>query len=291
MSETMAAPAPQQRSTQQAAGQQAPGQQAAGQQAAGQRKTATIVVQHGSRDIPLRCFDTQPGRAMVREIMAGDVYRWPAEVPAPKVILDVGANIGAAALWFAMNHPDAQIHCFEAAAVCHPLLEQNLRSVRNATIQGYGLYDRSMALPFFVGREDPLTSSFGHSPLNHEIPEQVTLRQAAEALNELGIDRIDGLKVNTCGSEVPILEGMIHLLPDVAVVFVTYYSEGDRRRIDVMLGQHHMLAGGRVLGAHRGHLVYARRAAYPDARKRDEAAIRMPQRKRDAAAAKAPGGT
>ena len=253
----------------------------------------TIVVQHGTREIQFRCFDNPVGKGIVKEIMAGELYRWPADLPNPSVIVDVGANVGAAALWFSLNFPGAKIHCFEPSPLCHLLLEHNLRSVPTAAIEGYGLYDRDITLPLFRGRDDPSTSSLGQSAANTQQLDQVSLRNATAALHDLAIDRIDLLKLDTCGSEVPILEAMVHFVPEITVVFANYYSEGDRRRIEVIMAQHHIPVAGRILGPHRGQLTYARRASYADASKRDAAAVRMPQRRGEAGGErqKAPAAT
>lgn len=262
--------------------------------AAGQAKTSTIVVQHGNREIPFRCFDNPVGKGAVKDIMGGEPYRWPADLPQPKTIVDVGACIGASALWFAMSFPGAKIHCFEPSPLCHLLLEHNLRSVPTASIEAYGLYDRDTTLPLFRGLEDPVTASLGASAANGQQLDQVSLRHALDALHELGVATIDCLKLNTCGSEVPILEAMIHRVPQIAVVFAAYYSEGDRRRIEVIMAQHHMLVGGRIAGPHRGLLTFARRASYADPAKRDAAMVRMTARRGPAASdarQKAPAAT
>jgi FkbM family methyltransferase len=243
------------------------------------QKTATVVVQHGEREIPFRCFDNPVGKALVREIMGGQLYRWPEDVPHPKVMVDVGANVGAAALWLTMNFPNAQLHCFEPSPLCHPLLEYNLRNVPRAMIEGYGLYDRNATLPLSRGKTDPATASLGQSVDTLEQSDAVQLRHAAEAFHELKLERIDCLKLDAGGAELPILEVITPLLPDVAVVFAAYYSEGDRRRLEVLMAHHHMLVGGHIAGRHRGHLTFARRASYVDPKKRDEAMIRLPARK------------
>jgi FkbM family methyltransferase len=243
------------------------------------QKTATIVVQHGEREIPFRCFDNPVGKALVRAVMGGEIYRWPEDLPHPKVIVDIGANVGVTALWLTLNFPKAQVHCFEPSPLCHPLLEYNLRNVPSAVIEGYGLYDRDATLPLFRGRDDPSTSSLGQSVHTVEQNDSVQLRQAAQALHDLKLDRIDCLKIDAGGAEVAILESMVQLLPEIAVVFAGYHSEGDRRRLEVLMAHHHMLVGGRIDGRHRGHLTFARRASYADPKKRDEAMVRLPPRK------------
>src|SRR5690606_34270988 len=98
------------------------------------------------------------------------------------------------------------------------------------------------------------------------------------ALFALKLSGADCIKLDTEGSEVPILEALAPLVADTAVVFVEYHSEGDRRRIDLLLGGTHILAGGRITGPHRGELTYARRASYSDPKRRDRELIRPPLR-------------
>ena len=51
---------------------------------------------------------------------------WVPDSAAPRVIWDIGANIGAAALYFAARFPGARIHCFEPARGNFEMLERNV---------------------------------------------------------------------------------------------------------------------------------------------------------------------
>ncbi len=215
---------------------------------------------------------------MTQEILAGRIYRWPAALPPPGTIVDVGANVGAAALTFALTFPQARIFAFEPAPACLPLLRENLRAWPQVSIEPYGLFDRDEERRLFLGQRDSVTNSLGRSAHNGGAGPLVRLRHAARALRALGIGRVDCLKLDTEGSEVPILEALASFLPEVTVLFVEYHSEADRRRIDLFMAASHLLVAGRIQGPHRGELTYARRDAFPEPAMRDREAIRPPLR-------------
>jgi FkbM family methyltransferase len=251
---------------------------AGGAKAGGKPGVRHMTVQFGERRVPFQCFDTNLGRTVNAEILAGKIYRWPDGVAPPRVVVDVGANVGAAALYFALSFPSAKIVAFEPAPECQPLLRENLQDFPNVKVEPYGLFDRNLRRRLFVGAQDAVTNSLGQSAYNTDAGPEVELKHAAEALFALKLTGMDCLKLDTEGSEVPILEALAPLVAETAVVFVEYHSEGDRRRIDLLLAGTHLLVGARVMGPHRGELTYARRDSYKDAGKRDRDLIRPPGR-------------
>ncbi len=49
----------------------------------------------------------------------------------PKIILDIGANIGISAIYFAIRYPTAEIYAFEPMPDNYKLLEKNVREYEN----------------------------------------------------------------------------------------------------------------------------------------------------------------
>lgn len=258
--------------------QAAPEPAAAGESAAAATVT-TLALRAAGQEIPFRCFDSRLGKVVNREILAGEIYRWPDELPPPDVVVDVGANVGAAALFFSLSFPQARIVAFEPAPACHALLRENLKDRPLVRVEPYGLFDRDGEQRLFLGRQDSVTNSLGRSAFNASEGPLVRLRHAAQAMRELGIERIDCLKLDTEGSEVPILEALAPFLAEIAVLFVEYHSETDRRRIDLLMAPSHLLVAARVQGPHRGELTYARRGSFPDPKRRDRMEIRPPPRR------------
>ena len=64
------------------------------------------------------------------------------------------------------------------------------------------------------------------------------------------------MKIDTEGCEVPILRSLEKFLPEVKVLYVEYHSERDRRLIDGILAETHVLWRGHVNLAYRGEFCY-----------------------------------
>ena len=71
---------------------------------------------------------------------------------------------------------------------------------------------------------------------------KVELKDAASEFDRLGLGRIDILKLDTEGCEVEILKSIGHRLPNVDYIMIEYHNETDRREIDKLLKDFHLLA-------------------------------------------------
>ena len=87
---------------------------------------------------------------------------------------------------------------------------------------------------------------------------------ASQFLSQHGIENVDILKIDTESCEVPILQSLSDYLPDVKVLYVEYHSERDRRMIDGILADTHVLWRGQVSFAYRGEFCYVKRELVPD---------------------------
>jgi len=108
----------------------------------------------------------------------------------------------------------------------------------------------------------PGTSSVGRHYANADRGVEVALHDAGLAFRQLDIAAIDILKIDTEGCEVPILRSALELVRGGRALF-EYHSEGDRRVIDALLADTHILFSGAISGPHRGELCYVARSAFP----------------------------
>ena len=201
-------------------------------------------------------------RDLVRRILAGETYPTNlCNVPV-STVFDVGASTGAATLYFRAAYPDAVIWAFEPHGESFAVLESNLRPLSGVKARNVGLWDRDATRVLHVGRLTPVTGSIGRSALNTEAGESVRLVAADAFAQAQGISRIDILKVDTEGCEVPILQSLLPRFRP-AVVHLEFHSEADRRRIDDLLGEDYVLARGAVPHPHRGEMSYVRADAVP----------------------------
>lgn len=133
-------------------------------------------------------------------------YRIPANVD-PKVILDIGGNIGVASIFFAHTFPAAKIFSFEPVPENFALLKKNISSLPNVSAFQIALGDDDKESPIFGDRQRDNLGGFSffneHTDVSTAIIVQV--RNAARFVESLGIDRVDVIKIDTEGAEYGII--------------------------------------------------------------------------------------
>ncbi len=58
------------------------------------------------------------------------------------VIIDIGSNCGAAAVYFKSHYPGARVICYEPSAATHELLSTNVGSIDGIETNQYGIWDK-----------------------------------------------------------------------------------------------------------------------------------------------------
>lgn len=217
---------------------------------------------HGT--LAFRLFKTDVCFQIANDIFAGTTYPNVPFVSGVKTILDIGANVGAASVYLGMSYPEARVYAFEPGSDALSLLRGNVEQLGNVSVFPFGLFDHDKTLPLFHGKNDSVESSLCASTRTVAEAERIRLRCASQFLSEHGIASVDILKIDTEGCEVPILRSLSAYLPEVKVLYVEYHSERDRRMIDEMLAETHVLWSGHVTFAYRGEFCYLKRELVPD---------------------------
>ena len=151
-------------------------------------------------------------------------------------MLDVGANVGVAAAFFASVCGASVVHSFEPVPSSFELLERNVGGFPACRCHPYGLGRSAERVEFTFYRgsaamasryADPATDreavrramlALGQAPDEVERglvgrfdPEQVTveLRPLSAVIAELGIERIDLLKIDVEQAEADVLAGIL----------------------------------------------------------------------------------
>lgn len=138
------------------------------------------------------------------------VYSLP-EAVRPKVVFDIGANIGIAAVYYSAVYPDADIYCFEPLPANIELLSANAsRNSDRIKVVHRGLSDVAGSFVYQMSgnRRSYGGGTFcgvGSDPARSVVLPVGTVRQAIE---ETGVGRVDVFKIDTEGSEWPILRGI-----------------------------------------------------------------------------------
>jgi FkbM family methyltransferase len=203
-----------------------------------------------------KCFENEASQQTAKNILDGKVYAAFCDIEPVKVIVDIGANIGAFAVYFKNMHPDANIFCFEPNHSSFELLVDNTSYLPGIQCYNYGLYDIESVVRLYKGNIDCISDSiFPNENVSSSFSE-VELKSASKALAGLQIGAIDILKIDTEGCEVNILRNLVPWLASVKAVYIEYHSELDRVLIDLILRKTHLLYCSRSSNPHRGELTY-----------------------------------
>ena len=204
--------------------------------------------------------DTSAMETVVENVLAGKEY--PLVLPKrlrPRTIIDVGGNVGAAALWFRANYPAAEVHSFEPSPTLFSFLQSNTEEWSRVFVHGVGLSDRSGQQTLYLGQRNAAQSSLVKHESVGEAVERVEIRRASETLSELGIEQISILKLDTEGSELAILRDLNEWFDRISAIYVEYHSEADRRAIDALMADRFYLIHASVHFPNLGTLVYCSR--------------------------------
>lgn len=227
---------------------------------------SVMPIRYGNESRNLR-YPAVSGPA-VKRTLNGEIYQRIPFVADVSVVVDVGASVGSAAIFFSLAYPEAEVFCFEPHAESFQLLTDNTQGIERIHCFRFGLFNRECTANLHIGDSTFTTNSIHRAVDKVERTESVELRDAANALQSVGLNDVDILKIDTEGCEVQILESLLpHYRP--RVIHLEYHNDNDRREIDKVLSDEYLLFAGRVLRPHLGEATYVRRDAFPSATMRD----------------------
>ena len=164
---------------------------------------------------------------------------------ARPVFLDIGANVGAFAVWAKHFWPHAIVHCFEPLKSNFEYLTKNTEHLTDVHLNNYAIGDTDRT-KLFLGKNNCGESSF------NQIGEQLTDYEIVTTKSPSILPKADVLKLDTEGCEVEILQS---LQLDYEYIMLEYHSEADRRKIDELL-DNYILIGSSSNRRHRGVVKY-----------------------------------
>jgi FkbM family methyltransferase len=128
--------------------------------------------------------------------------------------LDVGANVGLATLYMSAHFPNAKIYCLEPESSNFSALKDHigLNHLSNATLLNKGLYAQDGVL--FANRSfrDGELWSFALDEKNVSgDKEKFEVISFTSLLKTIGVDKVDFMKVDIEGGELPLLKDQIFL--------------------------------------------------------------------------------
>jgi FkbM family methyltransferase len=139
--------------------------------------------------------------------LLGDREYWDQTLLPVRRLLDLGANIGLASLWFSVISPGVQTACVEPDPRNIQLLEANLsRNNLHASIFACAVDACSGQVEFGLNSHTGCSSLTSTGLHKHYQTVPVQVRTVSEILDELGWDTVDLIKMDVEGAEHTILE-------------------------------------------------------------------------------------
>ena len=167
------------------------------------------------------------------EVLSAQVYRIDSAclLRSPRVIMDLGANIGLTTLLLAEQFPESRIVCVEPHPENAELLRHNLLCLgTRAQIIQAAVADRSgkMFLSFAVEHYNASLVRDGTEGT------EVCVMTVEEVMKVAGVERIDILKMDIEGAEKLILPGRPKWLCEVEILLAELHGHGQDRMVEDM---------------------------------------------------------
>lgn len=175
----------------------------------------------------------------------------------PSVIFDIGANIGATALYFLSEFPTAKLYCYEPSSRNYHYLVKNTGCFRRIKSYPYGLFNKSEEMFIHYGKDQCAQDSIFKSQETITNGEKVALVDVCSEIENRGISEISLMKVDTEGCEIPILTSLLQLeWLKINMLYMEYHCEEDRLYADSLLSNQYFLFYSSAMGIHRGTVGY-----------------------------------
>lgn len=175
------------------------------------------VIYHLRNGIKLEAQLISTDFQIIREIFVHNVYfKNFTKSVNPKIILDIGAHKGFAAIHMSNKYPNSIIYSFEPDPVNFSYLEKNLKinDIHNVIALNYAISHKTRNAFLY----ESAISSVGHSlflnMVNGQLHKKIKVKCKTldRVIKELKLNKIDILKMDIEGEEYPVLTKMPSVL-------------------------------------------------------------------------------
>ena len=170
-------------------------------------RVRSVPVFGGSRTVELRLGRTATDLATFLHVFADECYDFQL-LTAPTVIVDAGAHVGYATVWFAQRYPAAIVVAIEADSDNVEILRRNVAGLQQVQILSAAL----MAEAGSTTVVDPGHGSWGYRVAKNNDSWATGTRRAMvqsvtvlDILDRFQLERVDLLKIDIEGSELEVM--------------------------------------------------------------------------------------
>lgn len=179
-----------------------------------------------------RIVDSSTFMNSYHEIFEGEIYKFDTE-DKDITILDCGANIGLASIYFKLNHPSAKIIAFEPDPEIFKALQENIKSFgfEDIICKNEAVSNLDTLLSF------KMEGGFSGMLTDKTITDSSVMVKATRLKSIIkNLDNITFLKIDIEGHESTLLPDIAEELNKVQFMFLEYHSFiGNEQRLDEIL--------------------------------------------------------
>jgi FkbM family methyltransferase len=194
---------------------------------------------NNSWEYPSYSIDENGEKALLRSLAGEDIG----------TIFDVGANVGDWSNDCARIFAKASIHSFEPVATTYEVLATNTAAQSRIKCHPFGLSNSEGTAEFtYYGPENSFLSTMV-APIHDHLKSSrvsISLRRGDDMVRELGVQRIDLLKIDVEGMEYEVLEGLGEALAGGQIGLIQFEKQPGRRLLKdyyALLGRHDYTIG------------------------------------------------
>lgn len=210
-----------------------------------------------------RVFECPPNvDGDVRMICGGGEYEVPLEFVKPPRVLDIGANVGAFALWASRKWPGCTIDAYEPNPEAFAFLTKNVATF-DLRVRAHALGVRDFAGRALLrrgihgGKTNLCCASFHDTGTGNQADDGVEV----DCVDAAELPGCEVLKIDTEGSELEILRRYLPMIQSApTVVLLEAHSRSDRVMLEALLDERGLeLFCGRMRTPNLGTFAFVRR--------------------------------
>jgi FkbM family methyltransferase len=140
---------------------------------------------------------------------------------SPNVIVDAGANIGLASVFFANKYPRAKLISVEPVGENLSLLRKNMAGYENSSIVGAAIWSHDGS----VGVTNESNDAWGFQTIEGSLEPNIPAMTMSTLMELCGIDYIDLLKIDVEGAEKEIFDNASEWIGRVGAIAIELHDQ------------------------------------------------------------------
>lgn len=161
--------------------------------------------------------------AAFEQVFIGREYDLPLGEMSPKFIIDGGANVGCASVFFAREFPQAAIWAFEPEGSNYDILQQNGKRFNNITTMRAAIWSSDTHVE--IGNPSDEKWAFRVQQAAADASSRIQALSIPSILSLAGVDRVDILKLDIEGAERELFcRGSAQWIDRVGVIIIELHD-------------------------------------------------------------------